>query len=139
MTAEAKGLGIGVLAISGLALWAMTRKSTATVQPPTEALLKKVVLPPSQKVVLPPLPPKQPLTEQPSISLETWQGVTPAQLATLPVNTAKEISIGGETYNPTPQPIAIGDTSFNIWGTTEYGATVVSKNDPSTYAAWEWL
>ena len=125
MTAEAKGLGIGVLAISGLALWAMTRKSTAAAKPPA--------------VVLPPPPPKQPLTEQPSISLETWQGVTPAQLATLPVNTGKEISIGGETYNPTPQPIAIGDTGFNVWGTTEYGATVVSKNDPSTYAAWEWL
>ena len=50
----------------------------------------------------------------------------------------KEMQIGMEVYNPTPQPIAIGDTGFKVWGTTNSGATVVSMNDPSTYAAWEW-
>ena len=130
MTAKAKGLDIGVLAIGGLALWALTQKPAKAVQPPAG-------VPPT--LLVPPPPPKQPLTEQPSISLETWQETTQAQLAALPVNTAKEIPIGYETYNPTPQPIAIGDTGFSIWGTTECGSTVVSKNDPSTYAVWEWL
>ena len=113
MSAEAKGLGLGVLA---MALWALTRKPAA---------------------VEPPLP-KQPIVEQPHISLPEWQELTPEQLAPLPVNTAKDIPIGSETYNPTPQPVAIGNTGFSIWGTTESGATVVSKNEPSTYAAWEW-
>ena len=124
MTADAKGLGIGVLAISGLALWAMTRKSPAVVEPPAVAKLP---------------PPKQPIVEQPHISLPEWQELTPKQLVALPVDTQKDIPIGDTTYNPTSEPIAIGDTGFNVWGTTEYGATVVAKNDPSTYAAWEWL
>ena len=128
MTAKAKGLDIGVLAISGLALWALTRKPAAA-QPPAPKQPLAVVQPPA---------PKQPLTEPPSIPLETWQEATTKQLAKLPVNTAKEIQIGAETYNPTSKPIAISNTGFKIWGTTESGATVVSKNDPSTYPAWEW-
>ena len=118
MTRKIGKLSIGVLAISSLALWALTQKPAKAVQPP--------------------LLPKQPIVEQPHISLPEWQELTPEPLATLPVNTAKDIPIGSETYNPTHQPIAIGNTGFSIWGTTESGATVVSKNEPSTYAAWEW-
>ena len=128
MTAKAKGLDIGVLAIVGLALWALTRKPAAA-QPPAPKQPPAVVQPPA---------PKQPLTEPPPIPLETWQKVTSAQLANLPVNTTKRVLIGPETYNPTSKPIAISDTGFKIWGTTESGATVVSRNDPSTYPAWEW-
>ena len=123
MAGKTGGLSIGVLAISGLALWALTQKSAKAVQPPA----------------VPPPPPKQPIVEQPHMSLPEWQELTPKQLVALPVDTQKDIPIGDTTYNPTSEPIAIGDTGFNVWGTTEYGATVVSKNDPSTYAAWEWL
>jgi len=129
MTAKAKGLDIGVLAIGGLALWALTRKPAIGQQPAAIQPLKAVVQPPV---------PKQPLTEPPSIPLETWQKATSTQLANLPVNTTKRVLIGPETYNPTSKPIAISNTGFKIWGTTESGATVVSKNDPSTYPAWEW-
>jgi len=123
MAGKTGGLSIGVLVISGLALWALTQQPAKAVQPPA----------------VPPPPPKQPIVEQPRLSLPDWQAMIPEQLAALPVNTKKDIPIGDTTYNPAINPTLIGDTGFTVWGTTEYGSTVVSKNDPSTYAAWEWL
>ena len=77
-------------------------------------------------------------TEKANITLDVWQGLTSEQLAALPV-TKQRGTVGGETYYKTSQPVAIGDTGFKIWGMTESGAVVISKNDPAIYDSWEWM
>jgi len=129
--------GLAALVIGGLILWNWAKKlpKGVTAPAPPAPPVKPLVKPPA----LPPKPPKQPITEQPRVSLDTWQAATPRNLKTLRVVKTQNIPIGGTTYNPTPKHIAIGDTGFRVWGRTETGATVVSKNDPESYPAWEWM
>ena len=142
MAKKARELGTGAVILGGLALWALTKK-----EEPAAAAPPAVTKPPAVIPFLPlPIPvpkqlpvSKQPVVEQPKLPLETWQTLTPEQLATLPVDPSVNIPIGPDTYNPTPAPIAIVDTGFTIWGRTGSGATVVSKNEPSSYPAWEWM
>jgi len=81
--------------------------------------------------------PKIVIAERASIPLDAWQSLTQEQLQGLPVTQQKDI-VGAETYYKTSQPVAIGDTGFNIYGKTESGAVVIATRDPSTYEAWEW-
>ena len=117
---DRRGVLAIVVAIVGLGLWAR-KEGKLPIKPP----------------IIPPVV-KPPITETPSIPLDVWQGLTSQQLATLPV-TQQKGAVGTELYNKTSRPIAIGDTGFSIWGTTESGATVVSMNPPETYDDWEWM
>jgi hypothetical protein len=74
-----------------------------------------------------------------AIPLEAWQEATPEQISRIPVLATEKGTVGYEEYHKTPEPIAIGDTGFNVWGVTESGSAVISQNDPGTYADWEWL
>ena len=83
-------------------------------------------------------PTKIATTEQPSIPLDVWQGLTGEEIAKLPV-TQQTAQVGSETYYKTSQPVAIGNTGFRIWGMTESGAVVIATRDPATYDPWEWM
>ena len=106
-----------VLALGGFVVWQMSKKPT---------------------VVMPTAPAKTTTTEQPSIPLDVWQGLTGEEIAKLPV-TQQTAQVGSETYYKTSQPVAIGNTSFKIWGMTESGAVVIATRDPATYDPWEWM
>ena len=108
---------IAILALGGLAVWQMS-KAKPVGATPTGAT----------KIVI---------AEEASIPLDAWQALTQEKLQGLPVTKQTGI-IGAETYYKTSQPVAIGDTGFNIYGTTESGAVVIATRDPSTYEAWEW-
>ena len=128
-----KGIIVAIIAALGYWWWSTTKQAGAVPAPKPAPTLPP--LPPP----LPPLPPppKQTVIEQPHLSLPQWQAMTPKQLAALPVSSVS-VPLGGGTYNPAIRPVAIGDTGFTVWGTTPEGSTVVSMNNPSTYAAWEW-
>ena len=115
-------LMLAVLALGGFVVWQMTRK-------PAQAAPTLPVIPTGA--------PKTTTIEGASLPLDVWQLLTQKQLQGLPV-TQQKGTVGVEDYYKTSQPVAIGDTGFEIWGTTESGAVVVSKNDPATYNPWEW-
>ena len=117
--------GLVMVGLIGLGLWALSR-GKLPIEPPA---IPQPTIPPVVKPLI---------TETPSISLDVWQGLAPQRLATLPV-TQQTGQVGNETYYKTSQPVAIGDTGFKIWGTTESGATVVSQRDPATYDPREWM
>ena len=109
-----------VLAVGGLAIWQTTKKP-AVVMPTGVTQHTKIAT-----------------TEQPSIPLDVWQGLTGEEITKLPV-TQQTARVGAETYYKTSQPVAIGNTSFKIWGMTESGAVVIATRDPATYDPWEWM
>ena len=121
-----KGIIVAIIAALGYWWWSTTKQAGAVPAPKPAPTLSP----------LPP-PPKQTIVEQPHLSLPQWQAMTQEQLGALPVSSVS-VPLGGGTYNPAIRPVAIGDTGFTVWGTTPEGSTVVSMNNPSTYAAWEW-
>lgn len=81
---------------------------------------------------------KTTINETPSVPLDVWQSLTQEQLQGLPVTEQTGV-VGFSKYYKTSEPIAIGDTGFKLWGLTESGAIVLSKNPPETYDRDEWI
>jgi hypothetical protein len=126
---------VGMLVLAALAVWALTRKPKV----PEPEVTTVPEIPKPEVVKVPAKTAKQPATDGMTIPLEAWQEATPEQISHIPVLATEKDTVGYEEYNRTPEPIAIGDTGFNIWGVTETGAAVVSQRDPGTYESWEWL
>lgn len=121
---------MGILVLAAAALWWLGTRYDGLPGPPAGPL-PPTVPPPTGET-------KPPVSEMPIVPLDVWQSLTKEQLQGLPV-TEQTGKVGVETYYKTSTPIAIGDTGFNIWGMSESGATIISKNPPETYPAWEWM
>jgi hypothetical protein len=134
---DKKGLGLGVVAIIGLGLWAWLKSKPAAAGTTPAAATPTATTPATTTPTPITTTPKTTTTDKATMPLEVWQQISQAKVEALPVTKNTGIA-GAETYYKTSQPIAIGNTGFNIYGVTESGAAVISQNDPSTYPAWEW-
>lgn len=128
---QGMGIAIIILILGGAWLFMSGKLGKLGITPPPAGL-------PPAGVPNPTGESKTAVSEMPTVPLDVWQSLTKEQLQGLPV-TEQIGKAGVEKYYKTSTPIAIGDTGFKIWGMTESGATIVSKNPPETYSAYEWM